>query len=685
GRAGHGAPTRPDDPGRDVQAALGSGLHPATRAPRATRALAATDDAPPSAAGEGQTSALSGRVTDTSGDPLAGAEVFATSGPDYRVLAVTDAAGRYTAVLPDEAQWLGCTASGHGGAPGRHRLDPALGGDRPVDFVLTPSAAVPVRGRVVDACGLPIEGATVRLVPHRPLQDVLSRWQPLERGLVLRPAVTDARGEFMLERGGMRAHVLHVEHPSYSPLRVGASSALREAREIALLPRARVEGLLRRPDGSPAAGATVRVVGPDGWPRKVAAGPDGAFACDAPAGTVSVRASLPESDATWIAAGEVDLAEAGRARWDAELRPDGAVPGTLRSSAGEPLAGWRVVALADGPARSASLRLLAPNQADAVATTGADGRFLIGPLFAADGALFFEDPEGRFPAVRATYRRAGKSLDVVADERAAELTGSLAPELLADGPVELWAHSHAWLQPRRVELGSSGSFRVRGLPAGRCELVLWQAGLCPRSAGSWYLAPGELLSLPPLPGARPATLRVRVQAPALFPDWGVVVMAFRPRGGGRGDRLARVRADDAGRAEIPALAGEPLRLEIGGIRRARLIHHVQPEELARGEELALSFPPMQRYTLLVELPPTPVATDSWRLRVLDEAGNERLMQERPYRRIPRRKHLLTVALPDGVYDVVCELGTRTATFDDVEFVGGSPETVELALRDEDVR
>ena len=103
--------------------------------------------------------AVTGRVTDTAGKPIAGAKLLA--GEDYfaRDWTQTDAAGHFEFPhLRTLNQSFLLTVQAPGFAPQRREL-PSEKGLAPVDFVLEPAKVL--IGRVVDSAGKPVEGAYV--------------------------------------------------------------------------------------------------------------------------------------------------------------------------------------------------------------------------------------------------------------------------------------------------------------------------------------------------------------------------------------------------------------------------------------------------------------------------------------------------------------------------------------------
>jgi hypothetical protein len=110
--------------------------------------------------------AVRGAVVDEAGRPVAGALVRASWEPAGGLLqsltTQTDGRGEFRLEGVDPLTDLRLTASFRGastGAPARARADAG----RPVTLRISPANTVPLAGRVVDAAGRPIEGASVRI------------------------------------------------------------------------------------------------------------------------------------------------------------------------------------------------------------------------------------------------------------------------------------------------------------------------------------------------------------------------------------------------------------------------------------------------------------------------------------------------------------------------------------------
>jgi protocatechuate 3,4-dioxygenase beta subunit len=144
---------------------------------------------------------VAGRVTDTAGNPIVGAELLA--GQDYngRDWTTTDAAGHFEFPhLRTLAESFLLTVQAKGFTPQRREL-PSQKGLAPVQFVLPPAKML--LGHVVDTAGYPVEGvyvATQRWNQYRTL-----RWS----------SRTDAQGTFVWDYAPADAIEIRLEKEGY--------------------------------------------------------------------------------------------------------------------------------------------------------------------------------------------------------------------------------------------------------------------------------------------------------------------------------------------------------------------------------------------------------------------------------------------------------------------------------------
>jgi protocatechuate 3,4-dioxygenase beta subunit/peroxiredoxin len=144
---------------------------------------------------------VAGRVTDTAGNPIAGAELLA--GQDYngRDRTTTDAAGHFEFPhLRTLAESFLLTVQAKGYAPQRKEL-PSQKGLAPVEFVLQPAKLL--LGRVVDGAGRPVEG--VYIAAERWNQYRTLRWS----------STTAAEGTFACEYAPADAIEIRIEKEGY--------------------------------------------------------------------------------------------------------------------------------------------------------------------------------------------------------------------------------------------------------------------------------------------------------------------------------------------------------------------------------------------------------------------------------------------------------------------------------------
>jgi protocatechuate 3,4-dioxygenase beta subunit len=314
-------------------------------------------------ASSGASAVVRGTVTDASGAPVPGAEVWVAPPGRETLLSKSDARGAFTVAgvptgdvlvtvrAPRFDTWNGRLASRAGAY---ERMDVTLG------------AAVIVTGRVVDQKGAPVEGLRVRTV----LNELLDPYSFVP--LMADPTMatrTDADGRYTLDRlKPGRRYVLRYQHPRYVlEERVhptGAAGATEEV-DVKVGEGARIAGTVVDEAGKPVAGAFVS--GPPDfiWPSgdvepetaaaSVTTGGVAVVRTDArggfafgsvPAGhttlTVRLRGSFTESVVVQLAEGE--------ARTDVQVkltRGQGTVSGRVLDPDGRPLAeAW--VRLASG-------------------------------------------------------------------------------------------------------------------------------------------------------------------------------------------------------------------------------------------------------------------------------------------------------------------------------------------------
>ncbi|MFM8386286.1 MAG: carboxypeptidase regulatory-like domain-containing protein [Planctomycetia bacterium] len=228
---------------------------------------------------------VTGRVTDTKGEPVAGARVRtrADMGRMFRggagggagmgarmvtALAtradLTDAQGRYRLEgVPTATEWSVEVEAEEYVSTQSERMQLKPGEVREMDLVLAGGATL--QGRVVGEGGSWVRGARVRvgtLGDEDSQRGFLSGWQ-MDRNLDPRSFTTDENGQFMIPNVRPGRILLKVEHPdyvvSYKRSLTLASDQVLENHQV-LLQRGEVcEGVVKGADGKPIAGALVVV------------------------------------------------------------------------------------------------------------------------------------------------------------------------------------------------------------------------------------------------------------------------------------------------------------------------------------------------------------------------------------------------------------------------------------------
>lgn len=202
---------------------------------------------------------VSGRVLDPAGKPVGGAVVY--SAPPTTVLhlirtsprAVSDAEGRYTVRHLAHRSFLGARAEGHA-ASALHVLgnEAVRDGAVQLDLVVGDGGAT-IQGRVVDARGLPVKGASVVAMSREG-----SRWRPVRVGISALAwqrvcAVSDGDGAFIIAG----------QAPGTTTIAAWTADRPRVEQEVSLVRGQTASVVLHLPDGAHVAGV---VRGPDGSP-----------------------------------------------------------------------------------------------------------------------------------------------------------------------------------------------------------------------------------------------------------------------------------------------------------------------------------------------------------------------------------------------------------------------------------
>lgn len=310
------------------------------------------------------------RVVDDAGAPVPAAELWlsephiATRGAS---IGPSDAAGCRKLTF-DAARFVGARHPNHVRSY-LALVDPATAGDT-VTIALRGGSA-PFRGRVFDAAGAALPGATIALGPPGGWRLTNS---PHQR-TVYPPraaATTDATGRFAafgLEPGPSD---LEIRAPGHAPLalRVQVPEPARTLPEMTfrLQRGATIAGRVRHLDGSAAGGASITAIDSDGRQTHTTADASGDFAVDGlAAGQHEVRAAATTAAATEaMAHADLETRLGGTTRWHATLHPTREIHGRVVGPDGAPVAGVQV--LAGEPTMEAGI---------AGATTAVDGRFAV--------------------------------------------------------------------------------------------------------------------------------------------------------------------------------------------------------------------------------------------------------------------------------------------------------------------
>ena len=320
-----------------------------------------------------------------------------------------------------------------------------------VDIVLT--AGTMLVGKVTDSRGDVVVGAEVSAQPE-----------------VGAPTVNFTDGDGLYRIGPVAGKLeLRVSAYGHADARVpldvppphGATAAEHREDVVLEIADAVLAGTLVDSTGIPVGGAHLEVVAGAGDGRNATSASDGTFAIDMlPRGRLRVRVDQPAYPTQELAATASTTGE--RARLVIEL--GGAVEGVLLdASSGDPIA-------------STTLSATGPANATAEATTGANGRWRLGPLIAGRWRVDVKQPG---------YLALMRELDVpaagapggasVRDVRIELARGALVGGTVRDGRGQRVPNAHVVVRSPSVEASGdadgAGEFRIHDAPTGDVDVV----------------------------------------------------------------------------------------------------------------------------------------------------------------------------------------------------------------------
>ena len=435
--------------------------------------------------------ALVGRVLDAAGQPLAGAQVAAGTTPEHSddafpggVLAFTvptqvlrtDAAGRFGPL------WL---------PPGEHSVHARAAGHAPAVQVATVFAAGTTTTELQLAAARRLTGRVLSGGAPYALAELVFRDLDRNHRVELR---ADAAGEFSLEVPWAATGALCARAPGHRPQRhpIAAHTELAPL-VLDLAPARRLRGVLRFPDGKPAADFGVRcVTNPDSLldeaEQHTTTAADGSFEVLAIDGGMPRWTVRGRGDPVWHALHDVPALppdEPFVATVPFAWRPSARLRGRCLGTDGEPLATARVFLRCDTGIAWESAR------------TDADGVFTAGPLAPGSYVVFVESQTPQQPCVRATDVLLRKDAEHTLELRAGP-SGTVRYALRhADGTTPARALvSIVGGEPERRYCAREGALGEQALPPGDYRLYamgddfVWVAG------APFHIEAGGVVDLP---------------------------------------------------------------------------------------------------------------------------------------------------------------------------------------------
>ncbi len=433
------------------------------------------------------TGSVEGVVADKDGKPAAGIPVVIVSkggkvgGGGSGGL--SDAEGKYRAVDVSPGEDLLASAVGPGGAVGSSepfRLDE---GGTVAGIRISLKAGATIAGRVRREDAGSAQGATLRLIPGKKDAQNPWNWDWQRTSAAVRPVGPD--GAFRAEGLAPGTYTAWCEAEgaasSEGPVVEVADGEVKEGVEVVLGEEKRISGKVQNPEGSPVAGAAVRVkdtasrqmyyMGPDAEPVVATTDAAGAFTLRGLGkGTfqVSVRAA-GYSEAS-------ENAEGGRDDLVVTLKPGLSIEGVVvDETTGAPVAGISIFANPKTPPAGGMRMSLTAN-------SGKDGTFALRDLapgaYNLTVAAGWNEPSNDYAQKVVNDLEAGAKDVRVALVKGLAISGKVSDE--AGKPVGgMYVQAVGkdangnpdWAKQRGMQVQANGTFRLGGLPPGVYDLT----------------------------------------------------------------------------------------------------------------------------------------------------------------------------------------------------------------------
>ncbi|MDQ7780066.1 MAG: carboxypeptidase-like regulatory domain-containing protein [Planctomycetota bacterium] len=404
--------------------------------------------------------------------------------------------------------------------------------DDPVDAEGTTPKKNAIAGVVQNTAGAPIEGAEVETECDRPQSSADSTPKPqsadpepdsAKTKHANRKTMTDTDGRFRIDGLHGCASQVTARAKGYASAVQSWVKTGRTDLVLRLAPGATLFGkVTRRSDGSPVAGAEVKVTGDAAGPRgerlygrrvseTVKTGEDGYYLFDdVHAGPTAVVVRADAAGLAWEEAA-IELAESGRKELNFSLADGGAVSGLVSdASTGAPIAGVRVVVEREDRSHktdtatdeSGSYRFVGIIAGQVLINTDAQG-YLDGPS------------PGRHRKVTIV---AGKETTVnFALKRDAEVSGCVTDEdgvPVADAGVTIWGDTGTERWGSRRQTDREGEYRFDDLAPGRARVTVRHQRYVEKTSQEIELHEGEHVARVDLVLARGGEVSGRVLSDA---------------------------------------------------------------------------------------------------------------------------------------------------------------------------